>query len=99
MKVTVSELISNQEVAVILDDWHLNGGYELHLLHGHLYRLDLQQLENGMECVTISDLVRDWMNTLDNRQSMHDDSDEVKAKERQELDVLQAYLTELENGK
>lgn len=24
MKVTVSELISNQEVAVILDDWHLN---------------------------------------------------------------------------
>lgn len=25
MKVTVSELISNQEVAVILDDCHLNG--------------------------------------------------------------------------
>lgn len=99
MEVKVRELISNQEVAAIIDDWHLDSGYELHLLHGHLYRLDLQQPGEGMECVTISDLVRDWMNTLDNRQSMHDDSDEVKAKERQELDVLQAYLTELENGK
>lgn len=91
--VELKAIMKNQEVARIIDYWHFQAEYELHLSGMDLYRLDLQQPDKNAEHCSVLSLASEWLTVLEERQPLHT-FEEAKEREQQEIECLRAFISQ-----
>lgn len=91
----LSDVMVNKEVAYILDEWNLKAGCWVYLKDGQLYFWDSQEpYEYMRRCSTLS-LAMDWLEILENRQSVHTDKDAL-SREQKHIDILRTFVSQEE---
>ena len=89
--VYLRDIMQNQEVAEIMDWWHSMAQYEIYLNGKYLYRLDLQEPYEDMNCFSTLTLAEHWCQRLEDRQSSHL-IDEFKENERKQIEALKTFI-------
>ena len=89
--VYLRDIMKNQEVAEVMDWWHSMSQYELYLNGKYLYRLDLQQPYEDVNCFSTLTLAQDWLEILEGRQSAHC-IEEFKENEQKQIEVLKTFI-------